>query len=391
MKIKLNLTLQQKRIAAVVTTTLLAAFAYGGWKLYQHSARPEAGETKAAIHESADTLRFGADAPQLNFLKIMPVAAFPEPLAEALNARLAYDDNHTARVFSPINGRVLRIVSEVGKRVKAGDPLLIIDSPDYAQALADSAKANSDLLHKQSVYERARQLIEVNGIARKEVELAEADMHQAEAEARRAKARLMNLSSSGSLQGEFVLHAPVRGLVSERQVNVGSEVRSDAATPLFVITDPRHLWLLIDLPERQLSKVSLGQPVSIEVDAYPNETFDGTVTVIAATLDPVTRRVQVRCEVDNDEQRLKPEMFARVTPIADRASQLPRIPNSALVTQGLYSYIFVEKSPGVLQRRRVTLAMQGSENSYVKEGLQAGERVVTSGALLLNSELAGND
>ncbi len=84
-------------------------------------------------------------------------------------------------------------------------------------------------------------------------------------------------------------------------------------------------------------------------------------------------------------------MFARATPVADAKSRLPRIPNTALVTQGLYTYLFVEKTPGVLQRRRVTLAMQGSDYSYVKEGLQAGERVVTSGALLLNSELTSTD
>jgi len=158
-----------------------------------------------------------------------------------------------------------------------------------------------------------------------------------------------------------------------------------------VITDPRHLWVQIDLPERQLGKVQPGRPVAIEVDAYPDVTFAGKVTVIGGALDPVTRRVQVRCEVENPSLKLKPEMFARVTPVANKQSQLPRVPNTALVTQGLYSFIFVEQSAGVLQRRRVTLGMQGSQYTYIKEGLRASERVVTSGALLLNSELAGNE
>ena len=99
----------------------------------------------------------------------------------------------------------------------------------------------------------------------------------------------------------------------------------------------------------------------------------------------------MRCYLNNATLKLKPEMFARVTPIADKKSVLPRIPNSALVTQGLYSYLFVEQAPGVLQRRRVSLATQDRDYSYVKEGLSAGERIVTSGALLLNSELGGND
>lgn len=371
----------------------LAGVASFGWQKFHETEKPDrAAAEQTAPPSSPDTLRFSADAPQLAFLQIMPVAALPEPLAEALNARLAYDDNHTARVFSPVAGRVLRIRTEMGKRVKAGDPLLVLDSPDFAAAVADSAKADADLVHKQKAYERARQLLEAQGMARKDVEAAEADMRQAEAEALRARAHMKNLNSSAlTPQGEFILRAPVSGVVSERLASVGSEVRPDASSPLFVITDPKRLWLQIDLPERQLDKVRIGQPVFIEVDAYPGETFPGWISVIGETLDPVTRRIAVRCEVHDDQQKLKPEMFARATPMADGNARLPRIPNTALVTQGLNSYLFVEQSPGVLQRRLVTLAMQGSDYSYVKDGLQAGERVVTSGALLLNSELAGNE
>lgn len=374
-----------------VSVLLLAGAGYWGFKKFRGADTAEAPEVKAA-DESADTLHYSADAPQLAFLQIKQVEALPEPLTEALNARIAYDDNHTARVFSPIAGRVLRISTEMGQWVKAGDPLVVLDSPDFAQAVADSAKADADLVHKQKAYERAKQLLEAQGIARKDVEAAEADMQQAEAEARRARARLKNLNTQSLNQrGEFTLRAPVTGIVSERLVSAGSEVRPDATSPLFVITDPKHLWLQIDLPERQLDKVRIGQSVFIEVDAYPGETFPGKISVIGETLDPVTRRISVRCEISDTQQKLRPEMFARATPIADAKSRLPRIPNTALVTQGLYSYLFVEKKPGVLQRRRVTLALQGSEYSYVKEGLQAGERVVTSGALLLNSELSGSE
>ncbi len=98
------------------------------------------------------------------------------------------------------------------------------------------------------------------------------------------------------------------------------------------------LWALIDLPERYLEKVKVGQPVSVEVDAYPGETFKGKVTVIGETLDPVTRRIQVRAEIENGSHRLKPEMFARVTPVADNHASMPRIPNTALFSQGLHSY-----------------------------------------------------
>lgn len=353
---------------------------------------PAPVEVLAADARSNNTLSYGANAPQLDYLQIREVQTFPGPLTDAFNAKLSYDDNHTARVFSPISGRVVRIITEMGRRVRPGDPLLVLDAPDYAQAVADDAKAEADLKLKRSTFERDQQLLKIQGIARKDVETAEAELLQANAEAARSRARLRNLTA-GRLngKGQYVLRAPIAGVVSERLVSAGSEVRPDAATPLFVITDPKRLWLQIDLPENQLDKVRVGQQVSIEVDSYPGEVFPGKVAVIGESLDPVTRRVSVRCEVIDQERRLRPEMFARATPVADESVRLPRVPNTALVTQGLYSYVFVEKSPGVLQRRRVTLGIQGADYSYISDGLRAGERVVTSGALLLNSDLSDTE
>jgi membrane fusion protein, heavy metal efflux system len=381
----------QTRMLPLLALVIAAVAGYWGWQRF-HVPQPQTTEA-AATRTAPDTLRYDATAPQLTFLKIKPVESFPEPLAEPLNARIAYDDNRTARVFPPIAGRVVKIAVEAGQQVKAGDALLWIDAPDYALATSDSRKAEADLLRKKEAFERAKLLYEAKGMARKDLESAEADWHQAEAEAQRATARMQNLSANtdAAVEGRFVLRAPISGMVSERKVNAGSEVRPDANDPLFVITDTGRLWVMVDLPEQQLGKVKTGMPVSIEVDAYPEEAFRGRVTVVGGTLDPATRRVQVRCEVDNAQHKLMPEMFARVTPIADAKSGLPRVPNTALFTQGLYSFIFVEQTPGVLQRRRVALGMQGADFTYIKEGLRAGERIVTSGALLLNSELSGND
>lgn len=369
---------------------VLAAGGYGTWQYLQGKDAGHAEIATPATHKATDTVRFEANAPQLSYLQVKAVENYPEPLVEALNARVTYDDNHTARVYAPVAGRVLRIAVETGQAVKKGDTLLQLDAPDYAAAAADDSKAQADLSRKQQAYTRATQLFEAKGMAQRDVEAAGADLHQAEAEALRAQARLNNLSGK-SADGQYSLKAPLSGIVSERQVSAGSEVRPDAAAPLFVITDPQHLWVLVDLPERQLGKVKVGQPVFIEVDAYPEEIFYGRVTVIGETLDPVTRRVQVRCYVNNPDHKLKPEMYARVTPDVDNDARLPRVPNAALFTQGVTSYVFVELSPGVLQRRKVELALQDREYAYVKRGLDAHDRVVTTGALLLNSELAGEN
>jgi membrane fusion protein, heavy metal efflux system len=381
-----------KGVLQILLMAISGAAAMFAWQSYT-GQQPAVASEVASSHTASDTLHLSPDSPQLSFLKIETIHAFPEPLAEPLNARIAYDDNHTARIFSPVAGRVVKIAAEVGERVKAGDPLLWIDSPDFAQAASDSMKGDADLLRKKEAYERAKLLYEAQGMARKDLESAEADWLQADAEAKRANARMKNLNASadGKVEDRFVLRASISGIVSERKVNAGSEVRTDSNDPLFVVSDMRHLWVLIDLPEQQLGKVRKGMPVSIEVDAFPAETFKGRITALGGALDPVTRRVQVRCEVDNAQSKLLPEMFARVTPIVGKGSGLPRVPNTSLFIQGLYNYLFVEQSPGVLQRRRVTPAMQGPDFTYIKEGLRSGERVVTSGALLLNSELSSNE
>ncbi len=363
----------------------LVLVALGLW-VWQRLHAVEPPNNRPAIAGNHAAVAYPANAPQLAFLNIALVESEPVPLIEPLNARIAYDDNLTARISLPIAGRVLRILKEPGDQVKKGEVLAEIDAPDFGLAVSDSQKAEADLLRKKQAFERAKLLLEAKSIAQKEVELAEADWRLAEAESKRAKERLDNLGGSRN-SDHYFLRAPLTGTITERQISVGSEVRPDAPQPLFVITDPQHLWVQVDLPERELGKVEVGQAAVIEVDAYPGESFLAHITVIAGALDPATRRVQMRCEVVNEGGRLKPEMYARMTPIARERDRLPRVPNASLITEGLYSFLFVETGPGVLQKRRVDLALRGHEFSYVKSGLKEGERVVTSGAILLNSEL----
>jgi cobalt-zinc-cadmium efflux system membrane fusion protein len=238
-------------------------------------------------------------------------------------------------------------------------------------------------------------LLEGGVIPQKEYEASQADMSEASAEAMRARARLKNLGASNSkstnsnLSDEgFVLRAPLNGIIVDRQINPGSEVRPDLPNPLFIITDPSHLWATIDLPERDLNKINEGQSISIEVDAYPGETFPGRVQSVGAMVDPASRRIPVRCIVLDGKGKLRPEMYARITPLSASAEKVIQVPNKALITEGLYSYVFVEVGPGRLKKRQVTLNTQGRDFATVKEGLQAGDRLVTSGAILLNSELS---
>lgn len=351
-------------------------------------AGPKAAQAQHANKPENEVVLKENSAQEAN-LKIEPVTEMIAPTTEPLNGKISFDENYTSRISSPVLGRAVKVQAQLGDRVKAGQALLTIDSPELGSAIADYRKANADLELKRKALERSQTLLEGGVIAHKEFESAQADMAQSQAEAERTKARLHNLGTDHAALGSesFILKAPMAGMVVDRQINVGNEVRPDAPNPLFTITNPDHLWAIIDLPERDLNKVSLEQHLSIKVDAFPEEEFHGKIQSIGTMLDPVSRRIQVRCSVDG-KGKLRPEMYARITPLNMTQQKVIRLPNSALITEGLYSYVFVETSHGHIQKRRVTLDLQERDYATIKEGLKAGERVVTKGAILINSELA---
>jgi cobalt-zinc-cadmium efflux system membrane fusion protein len=370
-------------IAALVLLVAAILLAYGVSRAFR-GEQPEAPPPK----EQKGVVAYPAGAPQLSSVKVSAVEEFPVPLAEPLNGRVAYNENFTSRVSAPIAGRVVELRAQPGDAVRAGDPLLRLDSPDLAAAVSDLRKAKADEARKKTAYDRAKMLFEAQVFARKDYESAEADYVQAQAESQRAALRLRNLGQFAGEGERYELRSPISGTVVERKANPGMEVRPDLPDPLFVVTDPHRLWVLIDLPERDLAKVAAGQPVSVEVDAYPAERFRGKIERVGDVVDPNTRRVQVRCSVPNPERKLKPEMYARVTLLADESRKAIRIPNTAIVTEGVYSYVFVERQPGTFERRRLSFAVQDRDYSYLDAGVALGERIVVSGAVLLNSELA---
>jgi len=346
-----------------------------------------AADKQAGSVRDANEIVLTAGSPQLNSLKVEPVNEIPVPVTEPLNGKIVFDENRTARIFSPVAGRALSIKAQVGDAVKAGQTLLVMDSPDVGGAVADVRKAQADMQLKQQALERSRMLVDHGVLAKKEVEVAQADWATSRAESERAGARLKNLGVSTAANDNYAVRSPIAGIVVDRKINPGSEVRPDGADPLFIVTDPGSLWASIDLPERELSRISQGQKLSVQVDAYPDEVFNGEVKTIGVMVDPTTRRIPVRCTVDS-KGKLKPEMYARITPLDNSQHRVIRLPNSALITEGLYSYVFVEERPLHFKKRKVTLDLQRREYATVKDGLKAGERVVVGGAILLNSDLS---
>jgi cobalt-zinc-cadmium efflux system membrane fusion protein len=379
-----------KRATSLVVASLIAG---GGVAIWRHEHAAQAPVPRhVAPKLPANRVLLPQDASQLAFLKLEPVGLAPLPASDPMNARLSVAEDRTARVFAPVAGRIVTLEAGAGDTVAAGSPLAVIDAPDFGQAIADLRKARADASLKQKALARAHILFAGEALARRDLEAAEADARAAEAEADRASLRLATLAPPGTrVEGErLVLRAPLAGTVVDRQANPGTEVRTDAAAPLFVISDLRALWLNIDLPEKAAAVAQAGTKVNFSVEAYPGVDFSARIERVGAMVDPTTRRIPVRAMVDNADGRLKPEMFARATISEAKAEPAIRVPVGALLTDGLTTRLFVQVGPREFERRRVGIARQDAEFAYLtpESGVRAGDRIVVRGALLLASEMA---
>lgn len=391
-------SLQRPRRRPLLIGLALAGVALlGGGALMAHSSStaatptPSAPATAAAAarpRPQSDVLTFAPGAEQLASITSERTTTSALPLTDALSARLVYDEDATARIGVGISGRILSINAAPGASVRAGQVLATIDSPDLGTAIADLDKARADEHRKALSAERARDLVPGEAIAEKDWDVIQADLAAAKAETARAAQRLKNLDPGGAARAgqRYSLVSPIAGVVTERNTTPGLEVNPALAAPLFVVSNPDQLWVLIDLPEQWLAHVKAGGMVSVESDAFPGQQFGAKIASLGQLVDPNTRRVTVRAVLENSGHKLLPEMFVRARLLQTGGSGIA-VPNSAIVNRGRHAYVFVQTAPEAFTRRQVTLATQGSDTSYVGSGLSAGDTIVTVGALLLDAEL----
>lgn len=330
-------------------------------------------------------LRFPPGHPQLTLLGVAEVRPAKELIVD-LPARLVWNEERTQRVYPPFAGRVAAIRADLGQSVKAGAPLALLASPDFGQAQADTAKAHADQVLAQQALARQRELFEAGIVARKDLEQTEADAARARAEVARAAARTSLYGGSAAVNQQLAITAGMGGVVVERNLNPGQEVRPDQSGPgapaLFVVTDPTTLWVQIDARESDLASMRPGDTFTLQVPAYPGETFSGRVTATADAIDPNTRTIKVRGLVPNADRRLKAEMLATARVSESRSTGVV-VPAEAVTLNGTAHTVFVQRDAGVFEPRSVTLGHEGPREVVVATGLTAGDKIVTQNVLLL--------
>jgi cobalt-zinc-cadmium efflux system membrane fusion protein len=303
-----------------------------------------------------------------------------------------------SRVSIPVAGRVREVTVGLGDSVRQGQTILTLESPDVSatqsalrQAEANIAQSKATVAKSDADLARAKDLLANRAIAQKDVLAAETALAQAKASLEQAtasrdealrKLQLFGLTPDGKEQLVRV-RAPVPGKVIELSVTPG-EYRNDTSMPVMTIADLSTVWVASDVPETAIRFIRIGEPVEITIDAFPDRTFTGTVKHIADLVDPQTRTIKVRAELNNSAGQFRPEMFATI-----RHSQGSRpalvIPKAALFQEQDRTTVFRELRRGEFEEIPVTVFWQDNDRAAIRGDLHPGDQVVVDGVAQLRA------
>jgi membrane fusion protein, heavy metal efflux system len=326
------------------------------------------------------------------------VAAISGNPTLTLAGKVAYGEDRYSKVSSPVQGRVVEVRARLGDRVKAGDILLVVDSPDIAQAYSEFVKEHSELTYATRAHELAKDLYESKALPLKDLKQAENDLIKAEAEFRRAKERLLSLRVPAAelqkplheqkITSRFDMRSPLTGTVVERTVTPGQSVGGDPGQVLFTVADLDVLQVIADVYERDLNLVHQGQVATVRVEAYPGADFPAAIAAIGDVVDPNTRTIKVRAWVNNETHQLKPEMFARLHINVGDGALFIAVPKEAVLEIDGREFVYVADGQGRYVKQAVRVGAATADQVRILEGLNPGDRIVTKGAILLKAQEA---
>jgi len=285
------------------------------------------------------------------------------------------------------------VLHNVGDEVPTGTPLVVLESVDVGSAVADFKSAAAQAEAARSAAARAARLFEDQIVSQRRVEETRAAEQASMAAAEAAATRLRTFGIAlplpeGAELGRVTLNSPITGTIVTRGASVGQWV--EPSDQLAEIINVEELWLLASVYERDIRHVEQGQPVLVDVRAYPGEVFPGTVQLVEATLDESSRSAGIRVVLPNADRRLKPGMFATARITGTHAHDpvlLLAIPTSAVQEVDGHTSVFVRDDQGGFTLQRVHLGEEAGDLVEVLNGLNEGDEVVVNGSFVLKGQL----
>ena len=306
--------------------------------------------------------------------------------------QIDFDEQALTRIGASVTGRVTQINAQLGNEVKKGDTLALINSSELSNSQLAYLKARSEKEFHRRTVQRAKTLFEADVISAAELQRRESEYEVASAQTRAAQDQLRvlgvnlkameELATTGAIDSVASVMATIKGVVVERKVTTGQVVQP--ADVLFTVADLSRVWAVAQVPEQQVAQVKVGQSVRIEVPALENEKLIGKLIYVGQTVNPESRTVLVRTELDNTSGRLKPSMLASML-IESTPTKRVVVPITAIVREQDADYVFIEEKPGSFRLKPVRLSSEHNGQRVVLDGLSQGMRIVSDGAFHLNN------
>jgi len=329
--------------------------------------------------------------PQDQMSHVQVITVVPTQLTRTLRltGNVTYNAFKTTPVITQVGGPVSRILVVPGQHISAGAPMLDVSSPDYSQLLNAYLKASDSFRLADKNYNRAKDLYAHHANAEKDVEQAESDRTQAQADLNAAEQgmKILGIKNPSALSTApssalIPVLAPISGEVVERLVSPGQVVQA-GTTQAFTISDLSDVWVLANVYQADLAAVRSGQDVIVTTDAYP-DTFHGRISYVSPAVDPTTRTLQARIVVDNPGEKLKKDMYCTVTVTAGVMANVVAVPDSSILRDdNNQPFVYVAVSSNQFGRRDVQTGSSQNGHTQILKGISIGERVVGDGSLFL--------
>jgi membrane fusion protein, heavy metal efflux system len=394
------------RMAAMAAGALAAALLlYWAWP-FGEGPKADIGTTaaSAAPTDAGAAARHDPDSvdltdAQLTSVKVEPAEARDFPVDKQAIGSIDFNEDMAVQVFTPYQGRIIALYAQVGDDVTKGQTLFTIDSPDLLQAESTliAAAGVSELTNRNLA--RARDLYTTRAVSQHDLEQAVSDQQTAEGNLRAARdavrlfgktdADIDKIIKQRMADSTLIVPSPMDGRITARNAAPGLYVQPGNAPAPYTVANIDTMWMLANVAETDSPAFRVGQQERVAIAAFPGRVFDGTVTTIGASVDPNTRRVLVRSEIEDPNHELRAGMFASFTISVGDPVRSPAIPAAGVVREGDGTMtIWVTADRRHFTRRTVQIGQERDGYRQVLEGVKVGELVATDGALFLDNALA---
>ncbi len=304
-----------------------------------------------------------------------------------------FDNDQATSVLAPFSGPVSRLLVSPGDKVRKGQPLALVDSPDFSAAINGYRKALITARNARRLADADKDLVQHEGVSQREAEQAQTDAVSAEADRDAALQAMVALDvDAGTIKAiqagrpvtsaQGIIRAPIAGTVVEKLITPGQLLQA-GSTPCFTVADLSRVWVMAQVSSSELAVIRIGDPAQVDT-GMGAAALPGTVDNIAAVVNPDTRAVAARVLVHNPQGLLRKQMYVRVRIQSRQASQGLLIPVSAMLRDDEnLPFVYVAQHDGGFARRHVTLGPRSGDDYEISEGLKPGDQVVVDGGIFV--------